>query len=298
MLVIVLRGGLGNQMFQFEAGKLLGRKFNQRVFYSYFYSKREIDSSEKTKTLENLNIDKIDTLPRILDVGINLLAKLNNIVFSKLFHGKGSNSSWAHKLTNVHAYQPFQLNHKLNLVDAYFQNVKYFQGMSANDLKELSVTKKYIPSMQNQEMLTKIKNSNSVCVHIRRGDYTSSKWAQDLLICDESYYVQAMNRLIREASNPVFYIFSNTHSDIEWIKQNYTLPGTVVYVDLENKDFQELYLMSNCKNFILSNSSFSWWAQELATGTGMVIAPDRWNNRQEDTSGIYQPNWTTIKVPK
>ena len=85
-----------------------------------------------------------------------------------------------------------------------------------------------------------------------------------LNICDYNYYLKSMEYISNKVDSPVFYIFSNSSEDINWIKNNYDFSMyNTVYVDLNNPDYEELRLMYNCKHFIISNSTFSWWGQYL-----------------------------------
>ncbi|MCM1925817.1 alpha-1,2-fucosyltransferase, partial [Phocaeicola vulgatus] len=103
--------------------------------------------------------------------------------------------------------------------------------------------------------------------------------------------------------NPIFFIFSNTHDDLIWIKQNYNFydkkrirPINLEFVDLNNPDYEELRLMYNCKYFIISNSTFSWWGAYLSTAKDKkVYVPERWNLECEDDYEIYPKEW--VKVP-
>ena len=133
-------------------------------------------------------------------------------------------------------------------------------------------------------------------MHIRRGDYLSPKY-KHLNVCDYQYYFESMNYIISKLNNPTFFIFSNTSDDLDWIKENYSLPGKIVYVKNDNPDYEELRLMYSCKHFIISNSTFSWWAQYLSNNSGIVIAPEIWNRLNHDgIADLYMPNWITMKV--
>ncbi len=104
--------------------------------------------------------------------------------------------------------------------------------------------------------------------------------------------------------NPVFYIFSNNENDLEWIKKNYHFKDTVKqreiklkYVNLKNSDYEELRLMYNCKHFIISNSTFSWWGAYLSSyPKKIVIAPERWNLALENDDSIYLSDWIKLKT--
>ena len=113
-----------------------------------------------------------------------------------------------------------------------------------------------------------------------------------------------MDMLCERIKDPVFYVFTNTHNDMEWIRQNYRFDHPVQYVDNENTDYEDLRLMCGCRHFILSNSTFSWWSQYIAEySDGIVIAPSKWFRSDgkkfihEDERAIYLDNWILVDIP-
>ncbi len=305
MIYITLRGGLGNQMFQFAAGQVLGQFFNQRVYYNRFYIYKEpfyknhIDSLKFLKASDDI---KFMSKPSEAFVSmINLIkarqvkskyCEKSNFPSDRLLDAMVAKGAMI--FSNVYRYYwPKRINHSL-FCDCFFQNTKYINKCSREIIDNLYVNESYRPNDKNIRMLDQIIHSNSVCFHIRRGDYINTKWSKGLLVCDKQYYEAAYLFAKSQLNSPQFFIFTNTHSDIQWIKNNYCFGRDVIYVDLGNCDYKELFLMYHCKNFILSNSSFSWWAQELAKQKKLVIAPNKWCNSNEDTSGIYGPGWKII----
>ena len=152
------------------------------------------------------------------------------------------------------------------------------------------------PSTENQEILREIISRNAVCVHIRRGDYLNEKW-KALQVCDFKYYNEAINQAKKELTDPVFYVFSTSHDDIEWIKANYHFDADIHYVDLNNPDYEEFRLMKNCKHFIISNSTFSWWAAFLSNNQSKVVwTPSIWRKDQPESNDIIPEKWRRIEV--
>lgn len=164
-----------------------------------------------------------------------------------------------------------------NIKHAYgnFQNKKVIHGIEAQLRTHFTV--KTPPSAENKNQLRQIQQDNAVCVHIRRGDYLLPQYKQ-LQVCDETYYRTAMEQARKALTNPVFYVFSTGHEDLEWVRQNYRLGENVHYVDLDNPDYEELRLMTHCKHFIISNSTFSWWAAVLSDSAQdkQVWCPATW----------------------
>ena len=144
-------------------------------------------------------------------------------------------------------------------------------------------------------MLNKIQSGESVCIHVRRGDYVSEKFSNELNICDKQYYRKAIAIIKSKVHEPIFYIFSTSHEDLEWIRNEWRLEENAVYVDLDNSDYEELRLMYSCKHFILANSTFSWWGAYLSQNENkIVIAPKIWNRRDDDFEDIYMREWMRI----
>ena len=95
----------------------------------------------------------------------------------------------------------------------------------------------------------------------------------------------------------MFFVFSTGHDDIEWIKENYHFNANIQYVDLDNPDYEELRLMKACKHFIISNSTFSWWAAFLARNkTKIVWVPSVWRKDQPEANNIIPKEWRKIEV--
>ena len=106
-----------------------------------------------------------------------------------------------------------------------------------------------------------------------------------------------MQYISGKINSPVFYFFSNTHDDINWLRENYEFPNyNVKYIDLNNPDYEELRLMYSCRHFIIANSSLSWWGSYLSGNPEKIIcAPSKWVRGQDTQStGLYMPNWSII----
>lgn len=141
-------------------------------------------------------------------------------------------------------------------------------------MKEFSLPK---PSLEkNRELYGIIKNNNSVCISIRRGDFISDKKIRKThYVCDIDYFNKAINIMKLQIKNPVFILFSD---DVEWARKNIKIQNCDIFSESGNDPvWEKLRMMYNCKHFILSNSSFSWWAQYLSENKNkIVISPRKW----------------------
>lgn len=98
--------------------------------------------------------------------------------------------------------------------------------------------------------------------------------------------------MLIKVKNPHFFVFSD---DLNWVKENLKTNVNITFVDSHNDSCNELNIMKHCKNFIISNSTFSWWAQYLSDNLGkVVVAPRPW--LRKIPSDIYMENWITIPV--
>lgn len=192
-------------------------------------------------------------------------------------------------------YDQLKVNNNTQFIEGAFQSWKYFDVYRQDIISEFLCKEKI--SLSNEKILNMIKRSNSVCVHIRRGDYVNSFYSKSLAICNYDYYEKGIRYICEKVNNPHFFIFTNSHEDHEWIKKKYHFDVKVTYVDLNNTDYDELRLMSYCKHFIIANSTFSWWAQYLSTNKEkIVVAPSIWNRDVKNTQELYQNFWKLIDV--
>lgn len=168
--------------------------------------------------------------------------------------------------------------------NALFLDKKYYDENTI-DFKHLLLSEK------NQSLLKDIQNSNSVGVHIRRGDYMTK---QNLVIfgniCTQKYYHDAIRIITEKVNDAVFYVFSD---DISWVQTHLDIPNAV-YVNWNTGEssIYDMYLMSSCKYNIIANSTFSYWAARLNKKTNMVIYPSKWYNTF--TPDIFPESWCGI----
>lgn len=306
MINAVFTGGLGNQMFLYAYIYAQIKQNNlEPCIYAVMHKNKYEDERkfalstlncsikmQLTEEKQAKNIVKIKKYIRKLLIKIFKKVNMKNEKIIQLFNKINICCS-----PTIFEYYPnLKVKNNTYIEGAAFQSWKYFKGYDEQIKNEFLVTEKM--SDKNNEILKDIKLTNSVCVHIRRGDYTNSFYSSTLQICNYDYYKRAMQYIATKVENPTFYIFSNSHEDHEWIKEHYKFDYNVIYVDLDNPDYEELRLMYSCKHFIISNSSFSWWAQYLSKSEEKeVVAPSKWHlEKGINTEDIYMPNWHVIEV--
>ena len=178
-------------------------------------------------------------------------------------------------------------------LDGYWQNEKYFKDIEEIIRKEFTLKNPFNKIISG--IAEKISETNSVSLHIRRGDYVKDKITNQLHgVCSLDYYLNAINRILEKVSKPSFFIFSD---DIEWAKNNLKLNYSTFFIsDNLIKDSEELVLMSKCKHNIIANSSFSWWGAWLNQNPQkIVIAPKQWfKDSSIKTDDLIPDSWQRI----
>ena len=284
MIIIKLNGGLGNQLFQYSLGRKLSLK-NNNVF--------KLDLSDFTKdNPRSYGLGKFNIIENFAsDEDINKIKKSGVWKLVDKLKPYCKRSAIKYK-----GYDFDQNILKLSgdfYLDGYWQSEKYFQDIE-KIIKEEITLKESLPSKYT-ELIDKIKNSDSVSVHIRRGDYLSDKISKIYAICPIEYYYKAIEKIKESCPNPHFFIFSD---DINWVKQNLNIPHPKILVsgDNETKDYEELILMSLCQHNIIANSSFSWWGAWLNQNPSkIVISPDKWfNDKIGNAKDLIPENWIKL----
>jgi hypothetical protein len=166
--------------------------------------------------------------------------------------------------------------HQNLYLTGYWQAAGYFADIADTLRKEFDF--KVAPDAENTKMIEKIIGCNSVCVHIRRGDFQYTANGMFRLI-EPSYYRAAINIIHERVSQPRFFIFSN---DPEWARENLAWCPDAEFVSFNvgKQDHEDLRLMMYCRHFVIPNSTFSWWGAWLgADPEKVVVVPRHWYTR-------------------
>ncbi len=306
---LVFEGGLGNQLFQLAYGLHLQEKYKCKVSYDISKYKTEKEECREFE-LDAFGVpDDWERRPikkgRIKRFGfryiIYLFVTFLYFKLRKAFRGRESKidkyysdtiNFWGvHRIHNGAYRDPnFSLFPEMLIYGHWFWTKVALEQQDA--LKRLVVSKRIL-SPTNLDMLNRIKSSNSVGVHIRRGDYV----ALGKIACPIEYYEYSINEIAGKVKDAVFFIFSD---DINWVKQNLNTDKQVVFVDNNNDTVDDFTLFSSCSHFILSNSTFSWWGAFLGKETNkIVLAPICWNpDNRLSRSPLVLDNWVKVDNTK
>ena len=295
MIYIKLRGGLGNQMFQYAICKSLAIKNNTKV-------KFDIEELERDR-LRNFELGYFKVSGIIAsNIEIFFFSLLCNDFISKILRLIGIRYFYIkQKEIDINDSKQLDINFdasvldkKGNLyIDGYWQCEKYF--IDIDEVIKNDFTLKKELDETNRNLITQIRNCNSTAIHVRRGDYVNNKHTNEFHgTCSLKYYLNAIKIIEKRVKNPEFFVFSD---DLQWTKKNLKIKHPITFVSINHpkKAYKDLWLMANCKFFIIANSSFSWWGAWLSTNSNKIIcAPKKWFNSTGE-GHIVPKSWIRVE---
>jgi hypothetical protein len=290
-VVARIEGGLGNQLFQYAAARSLA----DRLQCGLLLDIRGIaENGDRSYQLDLYHIRAEIADSHVLDALPSWrLSRAGRIRQSLSFFMPGvvrSSVFWPRSYAYDDRVERMQ--HPVYMV-GYWQTERYFAWNRNKLLQDLTLLPKLTADTGWPE---KIKNSNSVSLHVRRGDYVSSPTASKHHgTCDMNYYQRAIDALMQKHQEIEVFVFSD---EPQWAADNLHLPAPVHIVDAHapEQGYLDLELMRQCRHHVLANSSFSWWGAWLSGHQNqLVYAPGRWFASPDlDTSDIIPARWQRL----
>lgn len=287
MIIFKLEGGLGNQLFIYAFARSLSHDLDEELFLDISRYSYNIPVEHLIYCLHPFSIKAVvgNYPPETF---------IENKSFKSPLHiyEKGI------PLTEHSLYREGLIEKEINNIKfpAYFTGY-YSAGFDKNNIKVF--TEKffihnediiredlsYLPEISDEfkELIKEIENTNSVAIHIRRGEYTDLK---NFGTCSKSYYQKAIEEITSRVENPTFFVFTEDH---DWAKENINIPypHKHVYFDRQkhavSAGYTELLkVLATCKHFIIANSTFSWWGAWLSKNPNkIIISPKPWYQSRE-----------------
>ena len=294
-ITIRLMGGLGNQMFQYATLRNMQLNNDSEGIIDL------VGITNKTHNVYGLNNLNISDDIKVINNTKSIKGFISHLLYGFYWVFLRNRKSGRNFLKSIQPYlnsigiylvvddyiKLNNININDNYMVGYFQSINYFKDNEKVIKQELQV--KDILSGKNKKIQKEMHDSNSVCIHIRRGDYVGSTFE----VCTKDYYYNAIKEMNKHIKNPKYYIFSD---DIKWVKENLEFSGDYTIIDWKNNQYEDLKLMSSCKNYIMSNSTFSYWAQFLSQNDKkIVIAPSMWFSDGKKMD-IYEDDWILVDV--
>jgi hypothetical protein len=286
MVIVKITGGLGNQLFQFAFGVAIEENLGFPVKYDLQeYSRSSYRKFDLDKFVGDISIASKEEIA----LKYNVFQKIKFLIFKTLGFPFGLKGLKYYLESNCRFDEKvFSIDNDTYL-SGYWQNEKYFNNHRLKILDRIKISDSH--SAENMTYLKQIRLSNSVSIHVRRGDYISNSKANSIYAtCDLEYYEKAIQQLSNQFEDLTFFVFSD---DMEWVTTHFSKFERMIFVNknLGDAAFEDLKLMSNCKHNIIANSTFSWWAAWLNKHPDkVVVAPMNWLNNNADFNIEIVPN--------
>ena len=261
-----LMGGLGNQLFQYAAGRSLADRLGVELVLDDRYVVRK---SQHT----GLALDAFNIRARLM----------NNSEQQSFSEGKIRLARWFKKLIRplgkVFWQTQFNYDPALDILPAghllsgFWQTERFMHNMHQLRLDLVLKAPLSAPAQKVKRIINAVE---SVALHVRRGDYLKDqKTITRHGACSQSYYQNAIDYVLEKKPIAEFFVFSD---DPQWVKTHIKLPPQCTYVSAANIAAEEdLVLMSGCKHQIIANSTFSWWGAWLNNSCDkIVVCPTPW----------------------
>lgn len=312
MVYLDMVGRCGNQLFQYSFARQIMLLHDDNLTINL----REIDNNATGEefwenSLSQFNICKyfeINTsLPSIHVYGSKLQKLLVKIVYliDYLFKDKCSNlynslSLWVFRFFSRYGiyylnsgYTSYHHAKTANkFIYGYFEDIRWFSSIS--DI----ICKEFVPRdnvLSENFLFDDLSNKSVVCMSLRRWDISVDE--EELIsreVCSPQYYKEAIEYITNYVPNPIFYVCSN---DIGWAEKYISqlqLQNDFYFESGNDSISKKLSNMSKCKHFILSNSTFCWWAQYLSPyNDRIVISPSSWSYSTLDTH-LIDSRWILL----
>lgn len=292
VIIVKVIGGLGNQMFQYAAGRALAETLGAKLFLDlHAYATYKVHAF----SLDTFNVayETFGVLPFRLSPSIYrtlgrnvLLEKARRFAIRRML---------PIYIEKKETYDPSFVDLKAPVyLEGYFQSPKYFSNIEEILRKEFAI--KVPPSEANRELAQKIELCEAVSLHVRRGDYVSNPAAAQVHgVLSLDYYRRATDVIRERVKDPRLFIFSD---DPEWVSSNmnFDMPTTYIRGNDGARNYEDLRLMSLCKHHITANSTFSWWGAWLGKNPQKtVVRPKDWyHNKNLDVSDFIPSSWIQV----
>lgn len=291
MVIVTMMGGLGNQMFQYAAGRHLSLRLNTRLAFDLRALLDRTPRENFTFREYELDVFGIPATEAPAAALGRFTPSYRPPAWRRLLHRLGGPPATYRKVVERGiAFDPAVLEQRGNLLlSGYWQSEKYFAGAAATVRDDFRF--RAAPGDENAALARAIGSVEAVSIHVRRGDYLTNAFHG---LCSLAYYREAVALVAGRVSNPCFFVFSD---DPQWVQQHLALPYPVTYVTHnQQRSHLDLQLMSLCRHHIIANSSFSWWGAWLGNHPGkVVVAPRRWfSDESIDTSDLVPAGWCRI----
>ncbi|MEY4060436.1 MAG: hypothetical protein RIQ31_98 [Actinomycetota bacterium] len=274
-LEVHLVGGLGNQLFTYVAGLRFAEMSNRQVRVNVSLLERG-EYSHQNSSIQDLLDPSI--------VGSRGYWRSRFLLFFR----KRLNSLRPALLTDsVQNPQTMLASAKTVHLFGYFQDMGHVEPRFTGELSaQLRIRS---GSAWMSAMRTEATLSQPICIHIRRGDYLNLRDTYGIL--GSEYFRQGIQRLRASGQSGPLWIFTDSPRELEADPNFHFEDGQILINEPpETSALDVLTVMKACSSFIISNSTFSYWAA-MFSDSNLVVAPRIWSYSQAFEGPRFPQNW-------
>jgi len=307
-LILRLSNEIGNQMFMYASGYSFSKQLN-RIFY--------IDNETAFKLKKNISsygLDEFNINSKIAPANLkflNLKGYLKRKFFQKIDKFKNKKSFYIeHKNKKKITFfndKFLDKNYDENLyVEGHFESEKYFNDYQNEIINQFDFIFKDYYSKNN--FYNEIVNSNSISICIRQNRFSEKlrkinsedlKKSENYKIEQITYIKKAINFIKQKVSNPKFFVWSNYTENLDefFSSKDFTIIKNYQKLEKGRRQMLDLFLMSQCKHFIVIPSSFNWWGAYLSKNKNKIIIRPDDNNFKDfkiNNMDFWPSDWIII----
>lgn len=289
MIMQQFTSGLGNQMFQYAFFLYLKQHYPEEMIkadLTWFRWHSEHQGFE---------------LEKLFNVGLPAAGRMQVLKCSGVLPQDFAGSYYINRIFRLFTEKHYKKYHidemqpgtRLAHDADWYLTGFYTSEIYYRDNLELLRRKLVFPECECTVMRDRMKNANSVSVHVRRGDYTSSVYSGKFVNLGMDYYKKAAAVIREKVADPEFFIFSDDKeyisSAFDWLDNKCIVSGN------DGADsWKDMYLMSQCHHNILANSTFSTWGALLNShADALVLYPAAYLS-DADNEEKTMPGWIRI----
>lgn len=296
-VVVRQTSGLGNQLFQYAAGRYLAKRLGASLRIANELPRNLVRNGHRRPVLLSkfaiaAQIGKVSAFDRLVLSRRPYLALVARVVQASL-NIQVIRQREGNEALLVPAHFPIAPKTQVVYLTGYWQAEAIVREVEGDLRKELSFIEP--PKAENLRLAEQISAApHPVSIHLRRGDYATVFGADSML--PTTYYDRAIAHMRGQFDNCTFFVFSDDSAFARtWAQDHRT--AVVVHHNNAERAHEDLRLMSLCHHHILANSTFSWWGAWLnKRSSKQVIAPSKWLGLVTTTTTIADPKWILVEI--
>ena len=295
-VVVRLKGGLGNQLFQYAAAYAVAKRNGAKLMIDS-YTGFPIDPVNRKYSLDQYPIEG-ETLPSEECYKIADESKLERRYRSyreqlRLRVFKTMYDPGVHRL---------KVRNRV-VMEGFWISPRYMGDLAGNIKSQLETPLELSDyALQYREIM---QSCNSVSVHLRKlhglapdGKQLSWKYRRGIpFVLSAEYYSKALDHIRAQRGKDIhIFVFSDSPARAQ---AEYNPGGNITFINNPTgRDYEDLYLMNQCRHHVLANSTFSWWGAWLGQAEDQIVcAPDYSSNTSNwpVVEDVYPPSWHILR---